>query len=119
MFLNDLFTINSLNSTSETISAEIRLNANHSIFDGHFPGSPVTPGVIQLQVVKEIIEQQLNKSLRMKTMRTCKFLKVINPDETPVLQIDIKFKQEELLEVTASGAFEGNVFFKAQLSYVS
>ena len=118
MFLNNLFIITNLNSTSETISAEIKLNADHSIFAGHFPGSPVTPGVVQLQIVKELLEQQLNKDLQMKTMRTCKFLKVINPLETPDIQIQIKFKQEEFLEVTASGTCDGDTFFKALVSYV-
>ena len=119
MFLNNLFIITNLNSTSETISAEIKLNANHSIFEGHFPGSPVTPGVVQLQIVKEILEQHLSKNLQMKTMRTCKFLKVINPLETPDIQIDIKFKQEEYLEVLASGTYSGDTYFKAQVSYIS
>ena len=118
MFLNNLFIITNLNSTSEIISAEIKLNANHSIFDGHFPGSPVTPGVVQLQIVKELLEQHLSKNLQMKTMRTCKFLKVINPLETPDIQIDIKFKQAEYLEVITSGTHDGNVYFKAQISYV-
>lgn len=118
MFLDDLFIITNLNFTSETISAEIKINADHSIFEGHFPGSPVTPGVVQLQIVKEILEQHLGKNLQMKTMRTCKFLKVINPIETPVIQIDIRFKREEFLEVIATGTWDGDTYFKAQVSYV-
>ena len=118
MFQNDLFNIVNLDFTSETISAEIKLNADHFIFNGHFPGSPVTPGVVQLQIVKELLEQHLSKNLQMKTMRTCKFLKVINPEETPYIQIDIKFNQEEYLEVIASGTYDGNTYFKAQVSYV-
>ena len=119
MFLDELFTVLSLNATAETISAEIRIDESHLIFTGHFPGSPVTPGVVQLQIVKEILEIHLHQKLRMKTMRSCKFLKILNPIETPVITIAIKFEdQEESLEVTASANHNGNVYFKAQMSYV-
>ena len=119
MFLNDLFTVLSLSSTEETILSEIKIDASHAIFDGHFPGSPVTPGVVQLQIVKEIVEMNLQKQLRMKTMRTCKFLQIINPLLTPVITIDIKFAYKEgFLEVTASARDEDNVYLKAQISYI-
>jgi len=118
MFLNDLFSIVSLNATSDTLSAEIKIDVNHAIFEGHFPGSPVTPGVVQLQMVKEILENHLQKNLRMKTMRTCKFLRIINPIVTPVIHFEIKFAEGEYLDVIASGNDGENVYFKAQLSYL-
>ena len=107
-----------MNFTSETISADVNLNADHKIFDGHFPGSPVTPGVIQLQIVKEILELHLKKELQLKTMRTSKFLKILNPLETPHFQVNIKFVQSEFLEVTASGSYSGDFYFKSQMSYL-
>jgi len=107
-----------MNFTSETISADVNLNADHKIFDGHFPGSPVTPGVIQLQIVKEILELHLKKELQLKTMRISKFLKILNPLETPHFQINIKFVQDEFLEVTASGSYSGDFYFKSQMSYL-
>ncbi|TDE10277.1 3-hydroxyacyl-ACP dehydratase [Dyadobacter psychrotolerans] len=118
MFLNDLYTVLSLNSTAETISAEIRIDESHPVFAGHFPGSPITPGVVQLQIVKEVLEIHLRRKLGMKTMRSCKFLQVINPIETPVITIAIKFEdKEQFLEVIASANHSGNVYLKAQMSY--
>jgi len=120
MFLNDLFTVLSLNATDETISAEIRIDESHPIFKGHFPGSPVTPGVVQLQIVKEIVEIHLHRKFRMKTMRTCKFLNILNPMETPVITIDIKFEDKEpFLEIIASASHDGNVYLKAQMSCIT
>ena len=118
MFLNNLFSISSTESTSEKISAEIQIAPDHKIFEGHFPDSPVTPGVVQLQIVKDILETHFHTSLTMKTMRTCKFLHILNPVETPALTIDIKFVQGEFLDVVASGAHAGTVYFKAQISYI-
>ena len=116
--LNDLFKVNSITETAGNVLAEVTLDANHKIFEGHFPGSPVTPGVVQLHIVKAVLEQYLNRPLKLKTMRTCKFLQVINPLETPVVNINLKITQGEYLEVIASGSYRENVFFKAQIAYL-
>ncbi|MCE7065847.1 3-hydroxyacyl-ACP dehydratase [Dyadobacter sp. CY326] len=118
MFVNSLYSVSSTELSPENIIAGIVINPDHSIFEGHFPGSPVTPGVVQMQIVKEIVESQLSRKLVMKHMRTCKFLEVLNPNENPSVRISIKYKQTELLEVTASGESNGKVFFKMQASYL-
>ncbi|MCF2447549.1 3-hydroxyacyl-ACP dehydratase [Dyadobacter sp. CY345] len=118
MFLNNLYTISEISSDSQSISAVIILDPVHEIFIGHFPGAPVTPGVVQLQIVKELLEQHLKKDLRMKTMRVCKFLQIINPEETPEIRIDIKFTEGEVIDVVASGSYEDIIYFKTQVSYI-
>ncbi|MCE7041524.1 3-hydroxyacyl-ACP dehydratase [Dyadobacter sp. CY312] len=115
--MNDLFSITNQTVEEGIILAEIRLNADHQIYEGHFPGSPVTPGVVQLQIVKELLENHLGRKLIMKGMRTCKFLQVINPLETPDIQISIKFEEGESIEVTTSGSYNGTFYFKAQVVY--
>jgi 3-hydroxyacyl-[acyl-carrier-protein] dehydratase len=55
--------------------------------------------------------------LQLKSVRTCKFLEVLNPNVTPVIRLDIKYKILEVIEVTASGVFEGTTYFKAQATY--
>ena len=36
---------------------EIELNPGHVLYQGHFPGQPVVPGVCTLQIIKESAEQ--------------------------------------------------------------
>ena len=36
---------------------EIELNPGHALYQGHFPGQPVVPGVCTLQMIKESAEQ--------------------------------------------------------------
>lgn len=103
---------------TDSIVSEIVIDPMHPIFEGHFPGAPVTPGVVQMQIVKEIMESHLNKKLAMKAVRTCKFLEVLDPNQTPSVHISIKYKWTEFLEVIASGEFNGKVFFKMQASYL-
>lgn len=118
VFLNDLFFIQAITKENGVITAGISLNAEHAIYNGHFPGAPVTPGVVQLEIVKEILQVALDRKVRMKAMRTCKFLQIINPLETTSLTISIKFTEGEQLEVVASGQNTEHTFFKAQLAYI-
>ncbi|SKB75949.1 hypothetical protein [Dyadobacter psychrophilus] len=118
MFVNSLYFIISNELTPENIVSEIKINEQHAVFEGHFPNSPVMPGVVQLQIVKEVLEAHLERKLAMKAMRTCKFLEVLDPRKNPNVRIHIKYKQSEILDVIASGEDNGKVFFKMQASYL-
>lgn len=117
MFLNSLYTIENIVDDDSVIKANISLNPNHKIYEGHFPGQAVTPGVVQIQIVKEILQKQLKRKLWLKSMKTCKFLQVIDPLKTPNITIDIKYSDGEMLDIVASGGFGEVVFFKMQSSY--
>lgn len=118
MFLNDLFTITYSEQINDVVSAEIKLSENHKIFAGHFPQTPILPGVMQIQIVKEILEQHLNRELQLKNMLTCKFLRIIDPAEIPILNFTIKFVQQEFLVATITGTTGTDIFLKAQISYI-
>ena len=44
---------------------EIELNPGHVLYQGHFPGQPVVPGVCTLQIIKESAEQIANQHLQL------------------------------------------------------
>ncbi|TLV03552.1 3-hydroxyacyl-ACP dehydratase [Dyadobacter luticola] len=118
MLENDLYNIQNIAPTAEGVISEILINASHRIFQGHFPGSPVTPGVVQIGFVKAVLQRQLNRNVTLKQIRTCKFLEVLDPNKTPVINIQLKYKESESLDVVASGDFGGVTFFKMQATYL-
>ena len=63
---------------------EIELNPGHVLYQGHFPGQPVVPGVCTLQIIKESAEQIANQPLQYVQIASSKFLSAINPLETPL-----------------------------------
>jgi 3-hydroxyacyl-[acyl-carrier-protein] dehydratase len=65
ILLGDFFEIVSLETEEGNINALIEINAEHNIFEGHFPGQPVVPGVCQMQMIKEILEQVLEKEIQI------------------------------------------------------
>ena len=107
MLLNDFFTISNMESTGQDIKASLVINAKHHIFDGHFPGQPVVPGVCMMQMIKEILEQVLGKSTNLVSASEMKFLAVINPVENNII--------EAILNYSTIG--DGNISVSATLKY--
>src|SRR5205085_4235327 len=89
MLLNDFFEIVEIGFVEGKLISKIKLNGTHKIYSGHFPGNPITPGVVQVQMVKELLEHHFKKSLKMKTMSRCKFLQILNPQQTPFITVTI------------------------------
>ena len=118
MLINDFFTISEINASSEKLIANIELNAKHKIFDGHFPDNPVTPGVVQLQMVKEILEYHFKKDLQLKTISKCKFLNILNPVNTPSIAVIIDLLMVDgTIKVNAVGEKEQTAYFKFSAIY--
>ena len=74
---------------------QVMLNPQHAIYNGHFPQQPVVPGVCMLQIIKECIEKIQQAPLQYKQIASCKFLSVINPNETPELKLSLTIKKNE------------------------
>lgn len=80
MNLKDSFyRINSLNFTDNVLEAHLEIDSKHAIFGGHFPGNPVTPGVVQLELVKELLSEHYGQEVQLKSLANSKFLAVLNP----------------------------------------
>lgn len=118
MLVNDFFHILQSKSEQQTITATLQINKQHSIFEGHFPGLPVVPGVCMMQMIKEILEIDINKKLTLKTADHLKFLSVLDPRVNETIQAEIKSEQgNEGLKVTASLFAGETIFFKIKSIY--
>ena len=121
MLINNFFTIKSIQNTDKSILATIKLNASHKIFKGHFPNNPVTPGVVQIQLVKELLEHQLSKKITLKEVGRCKFLAILNPNKNPDIEVKLDYSfVDDNLKVSAHGFAQDNSqsFFKFTAKYV-
>lgn len=117
--LTDFYTLESYErSETGSFSANIKLNHDHDIFKGHFPGNPVTPGVCMMQIVKELTEQFTDKKLFLKSASNVKFMAIINPFETPnlTMQLDIKEAENEV-KVKNTTAFGETIALKMSVNY--
>lgn len=92
---------------------EIELNPGHILYQGHFPGQPVVPGVCTLQMIKESAEQIVNLPLQYVQIASSKFLSAINPFDTPTLLLNIRLEEtEHSLQLQATGICDRKEFIK-------
>lgn len=119
MLNNDFFYIRSVKNEERNIIAELHLNPDHHIFQGHFPGQPVVPGVCQVQIIKEILEIVLGKDLQLKSADHIKFLSVIIPETNVLISAAIKYTEDETgLNITATLTKDEKTCLKMKAAFV-
>lgn len=97
-----------------SLKVRVELNEKHKIFEGHFPGNPVVPGVCMVQMIKEMLSSVLEKELILVTGDNLKFMNIVNPEVNKFLDFDINYKHQEdsVIKVNNIIFFEDKVFFK-------
>ena len=108
------FTGSDPDAAPQQFTGVIRLDPGHRIYQGHFPGNPVVPGVCQVQIVKELVEKSVNHPLMLTASDNIKFLSMINPYLNPELEFSILVKpvSDRHISATASLRSGSSVFLK-------
>ena len=117
--LKDFYTLNTLQQiAANTYLCTLTLNAEHPIFKGHFPNSPVTPGVCMMQIVKNLTEQITGHQLQLTQMLNVKFTALINPELYPFLQLSLSLQtQDGQVLVKSDTSYENTIALKLTNSY--
>lgn len=118
MLLNDFYTCQDVVQSHTEFSCVAIFNAGHDIFKGHFPGHPVVPGVCMMEMVKELVQRQVGKSLMLRSAGNVKFLQLITPDSQPLISISWK-ENESGYSVNASFRSDASFLFKLDGKYVA
>jgi 3-hydroxyacyl-[acyl-carrier-protein] dehydratase len=113
MLLNDFFTISKQENLTDSLKATIVLNPKHKIFEGHFPGHPVVPGVCMMQMIREVMELKTGRKLKIAEADFIKFLTNINPEQNQEVDMSISYTEEAGRYSLNASLFSGTtVFFK-------
>lgn len=115
MLLKDFYTINSLEKKDGLkYEAVLLINEKHEVFNGHFPGNPIMPGVCMMQIIKELTERITDKQLLMQSLSNVKFMALINPEVTPELKLELDINETEdgLIKVKNTTTFGETVALK-------
>jgi len=113
ILLNDFYTLFQHDVAPGSVKAKISINRMHKIFEGHFPGLPIVPGVCMMQIIREVMEITSKKSLKIASADNMKFLSVINPDQNSEVDVAITYTEDGGTFLVAATLFTGTVtFFK-------
>lgn len=98
MFLNNKFyKIISVNQTGEGQGAvSLELLSDCKVYEGHFPGKPVCPGVCNMETIKECACKILGRDdLRYDSIKLCRLTAVATPAVCPEVIVEIKSEPKD------------------------
>ena len=117
---NSLYQVVGQESTEGAVCYDVRLHPDHTIYQAHFPGEPITPGVCVIQIAKELLEDHLHRFLAIKAVKNVKFLMVISPLQHPQVRYTFTQIQEApdsvsaIVDVTAGDTTMTHISFTMQ-----
>lgn len=117
---NNLYTIKEAQVDAQQGVFLLQLNSAHVIYQAHFPGQPITPGVCIVQMGKELLEDCLAQmpgkpygdcvNLQVVKVKNVKFLSVISPDES----LEITYQVGKIVLSEETGEVKTQIVVYAQ-----
>lgn len=117
---NNLYTIKEAQVDAQQGIFLLQLNPAHVIYQAHFPGQPITPGVCIVQMGKELLEDCLAQmpdkpygdsvNLQVTKVKNVKFLSVISPDES----LEITYQVGKIVLSEETGEVKTQIVVYAQ-----
>lgn len=118
MLIKELYSIQSFTETDGSVQASVKLNKDHEVFKGHFPGNPIMPGVCTIQLVKELTEKALDKKLFLSVVSNVKFMAIINPEKNETIQVVLNISEEEgTVKVKNTVSYEHTLALKLNATF--
>ena len=118
MLIEGLYTILDFKQEENTVTASVKLNKDHQVFLGHFPGNPIMPGVCMIQMIKELTEKAIGKELFLAMASNVKFMAIINPEKNDTLQLLLDISENEgLIKVKNTTSFENTLALKLSATF--
>ena len=120
MLIEGFYHINSIVREDNSIAATIILNENHEVYKGHFHEQPVVPGVIQLQIAKEIIRKVTKRELKISNLIQVKYLSPIIPDKNSELTVNVTLSTVNDNEIKTNFTIKSSttIFTKAKVIFL-
>lgn len=117
--LDGLYTLDNLTVADTKAMANITINKDHIVFNGHFPDNPVMPGVCMMQIIKEITEKIVDKKLFMQSASNIKFMAIINPFVNPKLELQLDITEsDEGFKVRNISKFKETIALKSTSNFI-
>ena len=102
MGLRGLYSIDDIRPKDGGYDIRATIFAGHRVFDGHFPEQPVVPGVCTLTVIKRAVSEASGRPLMYQSIKECKFLSALIPEEDLSLDLDCTLTADHTLKCVVS-----------------
>lgn len=116
LYLIDKSEISHDSDISSSAGFLVTVDKSHRIFAGHFPGTPVLPGVCTLQIIKDCLFSLTGESLVFSDISQCKFTGMVDPRIDEKLSVNISKQKISdsllLINATVSVTDTGRIILK-------
>lgn len=116
----DFYKVNACERTDSGFMFNVSLMPDSEVYEGHFPGKPVAPGVCMMQMVKECYEYASCTVTRLEKIKLCRFLRLVEPLKVQDLQIQLDAVESDGKADIQASVFKNEEVFvslKAELSF--
>ena len=94
MLIENYYKINDVVKEEGKTIFQISLNSACKVYEGHFPGEPVSPGVCNIQMIKECAEQVAGKSLLLNNLQQCRLTTLVTPLVHQQVEVTIALEEK-------------------------
>lgn len=101
------------------------VSINEPVFQGHFPGHPIFPGVLQLEAVAQVAgilmmkrAENLNKLAYFMAADTVKWRKPVRPGDTLVVDVEITKARGKIARAQGTCRVDGEVVSEAEVTFM-
>ena len=89
------YEITSSSIIEEEYSFEIRIKPDCDVYRGHFPGHPISPGVCNIGMIRDLAGKALKKKIRFTSIKQCRLTGMITPESTPALTVTLNLTSSD------------------------
>jgi len=116
--LEGLYRILSQSTQGNESRFVLELDPSHVVYQGHFPGYPVTPGVTLMKIVQELTEHLCGRKLEFLSASRTKFLGVVDPEKSQSIEFSLRLSDNgETVYVSAGATHAGSECFVTRVQF--
>ena len=116
-----IITTNEVRILDNLITTSFKFNENCNVFKGHFPEHPIVPGVLEAQLIEEILFEALSLKGRMINASNIKFSSPIYPDiihKIYTCEIKYHYKSDSIISCKAKIVSKNKIHMTTSCEYL-
>jgi 3-hydroxyacyl-[acyl-carrier-protein] dehydratase len=114
-----------LEMEEEKITAYKNVTGNEEFFNGHFPGAPIMPGVLQVEalaqagailLMKQAVDNPEEHLMVFTGIKNCKFRKQVVPGDQLKLEVELGTMRRNFVTMIGKATVDGEVTCELEAS---